>query len=374
MDYLDFLHDLLPESWFSNIQEYFSVDLTDEVIAQSVQEASDFFNMNAPMITHEDWTTGVMTGLSFTESDDILIFNRDQLLTMGITDKEGFDLVMTHEGGHRALQNLDTGFTSHQEELCCDYLAGVRAGLNGMNEGKMMASLAGTPETDTHPDGMIRISAIEAGVTFAHDYLEEHDGVPPTFSDCMAGFENSEVFKGSDSTEYTKQVNLSQEHVNQHNDNTHETSTEVKEYTQTDVEWYERQARISSGSEQAHWLKEAQWARDHIKGFNDSENPEGSTLHEFHGGRFGNATGDYIDDSYDPETHKGTLKGLFVDNRSYHLREAQDAKETAEWHHKRANAAIARGDLSAARDHNSRAELYEKSHRDHLKSASKCTK
>lgn len=34
---------------------------------------------------------------------------------MGITDKEGFDLVMTHEGAHRMLQGLQnrTGFNSH---------------------------------------------------------------------------------------------------------------------------------------------------------------------------------------------------------------------------------------------------------------------
>ena len=39
----------------------------------------------------------------------------------------------------------------------------------------------------------------------------------------------------------------------------------VKGATMADVEWYEHQARISSGSEQAHWIKEAQWARDHLK-------------------------------------------------------------------------------------------------------------
>ena len=41
----------------------------------------------------------------------------------------------------------------------------------------------------------------------------------------------------------------------------------LKGFTQADVDWYEHQARISSGSEQAHWIKEAQWARNHLKGF-----------------------------------------------------------------------------------------------------------
>lgn len=138
LDFLsaDFLHSHLPDSWFDNFHKAWGDSLTDEMVLKSVQEASDFFNMNAPMDVHEDWTTGVMTGIPFTENDDIMVFNRQQMLDMGISDKEGFDLVMTHEGAHRALQGMNTGFDSHQEELCCDYMAGVRAGLNGMDEGK----------------------------------------------------------------------------------------------------------------------------------------------------------------------------------------------------------------------------------------------
>ena len=41
----------------------------------------------------------------------------------------------------------------------------------------------------------------------------------------------------------------------------------LRAFTQADVDWYEHQARISSGSEQVHWLKEAQWARNHIHSF-----------------------------------------------------------------------------------------------------------
>ncbi len=186
---IGFLHDLLPSSWFDDAHQHFGAGLTDEMIVQSVQEASDFFNMNAPMNVHEDWTTGVMTGMSFTEDDDILVFNREQMHSMGITDKEGFDLVMTHEGAHRALQGLNTDFDSHQEELCCDYMAGVRAGLNGMDEGKLAASLVGSEESETHPNGAARVQAIEEGVAFAHRYMDEHNGTPPSFSDCLEHFE-----------------------------------------------------------------------------------------------------------------------------------------------------------------------------------------
>lgn len=189
LDLFDFIHDHLPDSWFDNFHQAWGDSLSDEVAIQSVQEASDFFNMNAPMNVHEDWTTGVMTGMSFTESDDILVFNREQMQSMGITDKEGFDLVMTHEGAHRALQGLNTGFDSHQEELCCDYMAGIRAGLNGMDEGKLAASLAGSEESETHPNGAARVQAIEEGVAFAHRYMDDHNGTPPSFSDCLEHFE-----------------------------------------------------------------------------------------------------------------------------------------------------------------------------------------
>lgn len=49
------------------------------------------------------------------------------------------------------------------------------------------------------------------------------------------------------------------------------------------------------------------------------------------------------------------------------------AKEWAKWHHKRANEAIAKGDLSSAKDHNSRDQSYERQAKEHLESASKCT-
>ena len=68
-------------------------------------------------------------------------------------------------------------------------MAGVRAGLNGMDEGKMASSLSGTTECASHPDGARRVQAIEAGVTFAHEYMESHNGTPPSFSDCLEHFE-----------------------------------------------------------------------------------------------------------------------------------------------------------------------------------------
>ena len=279
----DFIYDHLPDSWFDSFHKAWGDTISDEMVLQSVQEASDVVNRDAPRDVHEDWTTGVMAGIPFTENDDILVFNRQQMLDMGITDKEGFDLVMTHEGAHRALQGMNTGFDSHQEELCCDYMAGVRAGLNGMDEGKMEASLGGTVESETHPDGAARVAAIEAGVSFAHDYMEAHNGTPPTFSDCLDHFNQTDVYASTVTLQEEGQINL-----------------------RPDV-----------------------------------------AFADVHG---------------------------FVNDKSYHLDRAESAQHNAEWHEKRAEAAIARGDLSAAKEHTSKAESFRKWEQDHIKSAQRSTK
>ncbi len=343
---------------------HYSGSLTLEDVNASIQSASDFFNMESPMIVSEGWTTGVFNRNLMTVNDDVLIFNPDQLQSMGITEKEGLDLVMTHENTHRALQGVNNGFSEHQEELCCDYMAGVRAGLNSMNTEQMVNSLAEMPETITHPSGELRVEAIQEGQEFASNFLAEH-GHAPTFNDCL------EHFKASGAYSQTADPLALVPNIGNKNEEFHG-------YTQADVEWYEHQARISSGSEQEHWLKEAKWARDHIHSFAssdiDSSDAIDTSIHQFHGGQYGNATGDYIDDSHPIDAIHDNFHGLFVDDRAYHLREAQTAKENAEWHHKRANNAIERGDMSAARDHNSKAQSYEKSYRDHLDTAKKCTK
>ena len=185
---MDLLQDMLPDSWFNDVRMNYGETLTDEMIVNSVQQASDFFNIGNPMAIAEDWTTGVYPNMDISPIDDVLIFNREQLVGMGITEQEGLDLVMTHECAHRALQGMShLGFGSHQEELCCDFMAGVRAGLNGIDVSQMENSLADTPVSDTHPGGADRVDSIEEGVKFAQEYYAAH-GVAPTFSDCLDYF------------------------------------------------------------------------------------------------------------------------------------------------------------------------------------------
>lgn len=208
MDIFDIFNGSYPDGWFNEMRLNYGDGLTNDVILQSVHEASDFFHIDDPMFIQEDCMTGVYTNGSYTPEDDVLLYSREQLALMGITEKEGFDLVMTHEGTHRMLQGMNTRFNSHQEELCCDFMAGVRAGLNHMDAKIMEVSLADTSESQSHPDGQARVEAIESGVAFAEHYMQEN-GFAPTFKECLAHF-SQEV--GIDANDHeTAQVTLREE-------------------------------------------------------------------------------------------------------------------------------------------------------------------
>ncbi len=188
IDALQPLQDIFPDSWFDDVRQLYGEGLSDEMISQSVEETCDFFHIEEPAIVSEGWTTGIYPNNDFTLQDDILIFNREQLLDMGISGKDGLDLVMTHEGTHRVLQGMGhLEFDAHQEELCCDYMAGVRAGLNGIDVSQMENSLMYTPESETHPAGVERVESIEAGVRFAQQYYAEYN-MAPTFDECLDNF------------------------------------------------------------------------------------------------------------------------------------------------------------------------------------------
>lgn len=161
--------------------------LSDEMIRNSVERACDFFHVEEPAMIGESYTTGVYVNDADRLDDDVLVFSRAQLAEMGITGQDAFDLVMTHEWTHRMLQPLPTGFDAHQEELCCDFMAGVRAGLNDMDLTQMENSLADTVASATHPAGDLRVQTIEQGEAFARDYMETY-GEAPTFDECLEHF------------------------------------------------------------------------------------------------------------------------------------------------------------------------------------------
>ena len=64
-------------------------------------------------------------------------------------------------------------------------MAGVRAGLNGIDVSQMENSLMYTPESETHPAGVERVESIDAGVRFAQQYYAEYNyGYISGFAGC----------------------------------------------------------------------------------------------------------------------------------------------------------------------------------------------
>lgn len=264
-----FILGLFSPDFFDGIHKNYGFNLSDQEIAESVQKASDFFHLNSPKDIREDWTTGVILGMKQKGNDDVLCFNREQMKEMGITDRESFDLVMTHEGAHRALQFMEGRYDSHQEELCCDFLTGVRAGLNGMDDEKMIHSLEGTFDSESHPDGLLRAESIKTGAQYAKEYYAINDEAP-SFSECLERFDKKLDELSGNLLDSLQEINLKEDF---------EDNVELK---------------------------------------------------------------------------------AFVDDKSWHLKQAQTAKEWTEWHYKRANEAMSKGDISSAKDHTSISKSYER--------------
>lgn len=237
---IDFILGLFSKEFLDSIHNSYGFNLSDNEIAESIQKASEFFNLSLPKNVREDWTTGVILGMKQNETDDVVCFNRKQMRELGITDREGFDLVMTHEGAHRALQFIEGKYTSHQEELCCDFLAGVRAGLNGMDEDKLIQALGETTGSISHPDGVLRTEAIRAGVQFAKEYMTINDEAP-SFSKCLERFDKKLDEMSGNIFHVSQDINLKENVVN---------SDELKAFSD-DKEYHLKEAKTAQ--EWAEW-------------------------------------------------------------------------------------------------------------------------
>ena len=212
----DILQNSMPDGWFADVRMNYGETLTDNMIVDSVQQASDFFNMDIPSRIINADSTCVFLNRSITPLDDVLGVNREQLYGMGINEQQGLDLVMTHECAHRALQGMKhMGLNSQQEELCCDFMSGVRAGLNNIDVSQLEDALAKLPAGKTHPCGADRVNAMESGVSFAHEYYKLF-GQAPTFDDCLSRFKNE--LGTSSFTPFMKQINLRMEDAHNFNE------------------------------------------------------------------------------------------------------------------------------------------------------------
>ena len=104
-------------------QRFKRFGLSDDDIHDAIKSACDFFNIPMPRMIQD--LTNVQNGQTMFVNwdrgsyyDDVLCFNMQQLVQMHVNSKEAFSLVMTHECGHRVLQNTQfPGVADGQWEL-----------------------------------------------------------------------------------------------------------------------------------------------------------------------------------------------------------------------------------------------------------------
>ncbi|MFR3329817.1 MAG: hypothetical protein ACLTSL_06610 [Odoribacter splanchnicus] len=160
--------------------------LPDEMVSDAIHRACDFFNLpDAPFIG--DTSVCVWTKDTDTAFDDVFGFSRQQMMEMGISGEDALTLVYTHECAHRALQDNDT-LTGKEQELACDFFAGIHAGVEDIDVRPLMNALGNTVESDSHPSGEIRVAVIDFGKKTVEEMQEQ--GTPLTFENCMERFED----------------------------------------------------------------------------------------------------------------------------------------------------------------------------------------
>lgn len=178
--------DALLQETQEMIQENNDFLLPDEMVSEAIHRACDFFNLpDAPFIGNT--AACVWPKDANTVFDDVFGFSRQQMMEMGISGEDSLTLVYTHECAHRMLQG-DSALTGKEQELACDFFAGIHAGIGSIDAQPLMDALGDTVESDSHPSGELRAVIIGFGKEIAGEMQEQ--GVPLTFENCMERFEH----------------------------------------------------------------------------------------------------------------------------------------------------------------------------------------
>lgn len=176
-------------------QRFQRFGLSDADVYEAIKSACDFFNIPMPRMIQD--LTNVQNGQTMFVNwdrgsyyDDVLCFNMQQLINMKVDSKDAFSLVMTHECGHRVLQNTQfPGVANGQweSELCPDFFMGCRAGLWNMNAiDKVVMGLILTDGSPSHPKGTLRALFIRHGKYIAPEMHRR--GIPLTIQNLINEF------------------------------------------------------------------------------------------------------------------------------------------------------------------------------------------
>lgn len=190
------LFSSIANSWDGGSSWNNDITMTQEMMGDSITRALNFFEADGSLgmglgdqsvLGFEGASLFVDDAFGFKGFEDSF-FNPVQFEGLGVSAQDGLDLMMTRAGVDAMLQNMETLFNAFQEELCCDYMAGVRAAINGMDVSQMEQALSEIPQQMGHADGSFRAEAFADGFAFGQGFVETHGQQLPTFNDSLEGF------------------------------------------------------------------------------------------------------------------------------------------------------------------------------------------
>lgn len=162
------------------VSEGMDAPFSQEMMDDSVARAAAFFDFgNQPGLETGAHPVMNLFGDHF--------FAPESFANLGLSGQNVLDLCMAHEGTGAMLHGMDVHFDGYQEELCRDFMAGVRACLDGMDMSQIEHALADIPHEPGHAAGSFRAEAFSDGFAFANEYMETHHQAP-VFNECLESY------------------------------------------------------------------------------------------------------------------------------------------------------------------------------------------
>lgn len=164
--------------------------MAPDVVRDAVNSAVDFFQSTGFSMTklpiHDTPQTWVEANNPTTVLDDVMGFNRDEMLRMGINTKDSMSLIATHEMGHRLTQLMYASgqVSTWENELIADAWMGVRAEVDKIDIGSVYHSFDNATDSPTHPGSDLRHEFMNIGQQIAKD-MKDHD-IEITYDGVMA--------------------------------------------------------------------------------------------------------------------------------------------------------------------------------------------
>ena len=123
------------EGFRSSIKKPLKYGLSEKDCIDGVESACAFFGIPMPaliadMTNNPNGQTMFLSSDKETYADDIICYDLEQLLRLGVQNVLAYSLVMTHECAHRLLQNTNLPGRDNgqwEEELAAEWINGTRA-------------------------------------------------------------------------------------------------------------------------------------------------------------------------------------------------------------------------------------------------------